>query len=51
MKEVAGGCLLEYEKQVEALGCNLEKLIKWQNCKWGINSPSLKIGGDNKLSS
>ena len=26
MKEVAGGCLLEYEKQVEAVGCNLKKL-------------------------
>lgn len=39
MKEVAGGCLLESEKQVESFGHNLKKINHRTKMKVGNNFP------------
>jgi hypothetical protein len=36
MKEVAGGCFLECEKQVESFGCNSKKINQMIKIKLGI---------------
>lgn len=47
MKKVAGGCLLECEKQVESFGCNLKKINQMTKIQVKSHSPLENFLGIN----